>query len=157
MLSTYRLPVLSNNNNNNNRLMNHLLLRRRGWRSLPTPTPTLPGRKLLVTSSCCSGLSTTTTTNKLTLASTTKRQPPFSSFSSSSSSSSLSSSPDYVIVGAGSAGCVLAARLVEANQSVVVLEAGHSDRTTGGYYYRDLFLHMPYVLCMTVYLFTLMV
>src|SRR5437764_10050491 len=35
---------------------------------------------------------------------------------------------DYVIVGAGAAGCALAARLGEAGASVLVLEAGGSDR-----------------------------
>lgn len=35
---------------------------------------------------------------------------------------------DYVIVGAGSAGCVLALRLAEAGHTVCVLEAGPSDR-----------------------------
>lgn len=35
---------------------------------------------------------------------------------------------DYIVVGAGSAGCAVAARLVEAGESVVLLEAGPPDR-----------------------------
>lgn len=42
---------------------------------------------------------------------------------------------DYVVVGGGSAGCVIASRLVQAGASVCVLEAGPPDR--------NMFIHMP--------------
>jgi len=35
---------------------------------------------------------------------------------------------DYIVVGGGSAGCVTAARLVEGNKTVLLLEGGHSNR-----------------------------
>jgi choline dehydrogenase-like flavoprotein len=38
-------------------------------------------------------------------------------------------SADYVIAGAGSAGCVLARRLAQTGASVILLEAGGPDRT----------------------------
>ena len=40
-------------------------------------------------------------------------------------------SADYVIVGAGSAGCVLAKRLSAAGHSVLLLEVGEPDRNFG--------------------------
>ena len=50
---------------------------------------------------------------------------------------------DYVIIGAGSAGCVLAARLTEDTQTrVCLIEAGPRDRS--------LFIHMPAALTMPI-------
>jgi choline dehydrogenase-like flavoprotein len=46
---------------------------------------------------------------------------------------------EYVVVGAGSAGCVLTARLSEAGHTVTVLEAGMSDI----YKWDSLKIHMP--------------
>ena len=40
----------------------------------------------------------------------------------------MANSTDYVVVGAGSAGCVVATRLAEAGYRVTLLEAGPKDR-----------------------------
>lgn len=75
----------------------------------------------------------TTFSRSLTSSSSTTRSPP--------PPSPPTESVDYVVVGAGSAGSVVASRLVEAGQSVALLEAGPSDRT--GWHWMELFLHMP--------------
>ena len=41
----------------------------------------------------------------------------------------MDQSADYVVAGAGSAGCVLARRLAQAGASVILLEAGGPDRS----------------------------
>ena len=55
-----------------------------------------------------------------------------------SSSSTLRS--DYVVIGAGSAGCAVASRLARGGKSVTLLEAGYNDRA---YHPSNLFVHMP--------------
>ncbi|MBV9136452.1 MAG: GMC family oxidoreductase N-terminal domain-containing protein, partial [Hyphomicrobiales bacterium] len=51
------------------------------------------------------------------------------------SSSQLVGEFDYVIIGAGSAGCVLARRLVDSGCTVCLLEAGPRDRS--------IWIHLP--------------
>ena len=52
----------------------------------------------------------------------------------------LTTCADYVVIGAGSAGCVMAARMAEAGKSVTLLKAGQSDRSV---HPTNFFLHMP--------------
>jgi choline dehydrogenase len=48
---------------------------------------------------------------------------------------SMANAYDYIVVGGGSSGCVVATRLVEAGYSVLLLEAGPPDK--------DIYIHMP--------------
>ena len=41
----------------------------------------------------------------------------------------MEQSADYIVAGAGSAGCIIARRLAAAGASVILLEAGGPDRT----------------------------
>jgi choline dehydrogenase len=41
----------------------------------------------------------------------------------------MEQSADYIVAGAGSAGCILARRLANTGASVILLEAGGPDRT----------------------------
>jgi choline dehydrogenase len=43
----------------------------------------------------------------------------------------LKAAYDYIVVGAGAAGCIIASRLAQAGASVLVLEAGEDDEAAG--------------------------
>lgn len=57
-----------------------------------------------------------------------------------------STKPDYIVVGAGSAGCVVAHRLAEAGHTVSLLEAGKSDRA----HIDSWKIHMPSALAFNI-------